>query len=149
MALAQVVERWRQDRGWERKDLGRRSGIHPTMIANIENGNTPNPTARTISRLAAAFGVGEDVLLAAARAETVPPAPRPAVDLPEGLDVGWVQDFLKYGQYLTEGERDNLLALARQFAEREQAARQGPRHTKREPKAGTQAPGDEPAPNGV
>jgi len=54
--LAYNVQRLRDERDWSLEDLASASGVHLTTIRGIERGNHM-PYMRTVSRLAAAFGL--------------------------------------------------------------------------------------------
>lgn len=46
----------RQKRGWSIAELARRSGLSEAAISLIESGDRKAPSARTLMKLAAAFG---------------------------------------------------------------------------------------------
>lgn len=58
---ANILKQLRRERGWSQAELARKSGLHFTTISMAESrGYQPGP--RQIAKLAAAFGVGPDVL---------------------------------------------------------------------------------------
>lgn len=53
----------REQAGWTRKQLSRRSGICVSMLSRLENGSRTNPTLGILVALADAFGVTMDRLI--------------------------------------------------------------------------------------
>lgn len=115
MGLGETIRAWRLAKGWPQKQVAARSGLHQGMIANIEAGKYPNPTRRTLEGLARAFEVSLDELTAAAGNIT-------PTELPEKVPEGWRRQFEAYAAYLTEGQREAMLYMARKLAEEAQAA---------------------------
>jgi transcriptional regulator with XRE-family HTH domain len=55
-ALAGVIRRRRERRGWTLSDLARRSGVSRQMLGGVED-DQKNPSLNVTSRIAAAFGL--------------------------------------------------------------------------------------------
>ena len=55
-ALAGVIRRRRERRGWTLSELARRSGVSRQMLGGVED-DQKNPSLNTTSRIAAAFGL--------------------------------------------------------------------------------------------
>ena len=55
-ALAGVIRRRRERRGWTLSDLARRSGVSRQMLGGVED-DQKNPSLKVTARVAAAFGV--------------------------------------------------------------------------------------------
>ncbi|WP_159672340.1 helix-turn-helix domain-containing protein, partial [Streptomyces mexicanus] len=66
----------RNERGWSRKDLAERSGLSYPYISQLENGDR-EPSFDTLTKLAQAFGLTVDALLAPVTAPQ-PPGPSAA-----------------------------------------------------------------------
>jgi transcriptional regulator with XRE-family HTH domain len=62
-ALGERIEALRRDKGWNWKELARRSRLHTQSIYKIVHGERADPRLSVIVRLALAFGVGVDTLL--------------------------------------------------------------------------------------
>jgi len=77
----------RSKKGWTRRELAKRAGLHEQHLANVERGNRHRIEAETIIKLARALGCTTDYLLGvdAATADTSPPKrPRPRKTAPVG-----------------------------------------------------------------
>jgi transcriptional regulator with XRE-family HTH domain len=61
--LGERIEALRRDKGWNWKELARRSRLHTQSIYKIVHGERADPRLSVIVRLALAFGVGVDTLL--------------------------------------------------------------------------------------
>src|ERR1700722_9622528 len=67
-AIATVVERARQERGWSTQELADRSGVSRSMISKIER-EAVQPTAVLLGRLSGALGLTLTELLGQAEAQ--------------------------------------------------------------------------------
>ena len=56
MRLADLVQDERSRRGWSRKELARRAGVHPSVITRLEGG-TRLGRADTVARVVNALGI--------------------------------------------------------------------------------------------
>lgn len=68
----------RNERGWTRRELARRSGLHEVHLAKVEVGERKRVESETLIALAQAFGVSTDYLLGL----TDDPRPRPRLRRP-------------------------------------------------------------------
>jgi transcriptional regulator with XRE-family HTH domain len=63
-----IYGRWvrshRDRRGWSQEELGRRAGLGLQAISNIESGRTTEPRLTSLRKIAKAFGVDVNELLA-------------------------------------------------------------------------------------
>ena len=57
------AEALRQEKGWTRAELARRSGLNPVHVWKVLRGERPRVEAETVRRLARAYGVTTDYLL--------------------------------------------------------------------------------------
>src|SRR5271156_4336010 len=74
--LARNVQQLRDERNWSLEDLANASGVHFTTIRGIERGSHM-PYMRTVSRLAAAFGLSNpNELLRSERSPEPEPDPQ-------------------------------------------------------------------------
>jgi transcriptional regulator with XRE-family HTH domain len=76
LRLGRSLRDLRDERGWSRKDLAARTGLSYPYISQLENGDR-EPSFDTLTRLAEAFGLAVEELIAPATAHR-PPTPRPA-----------------------------------------------------------------------
>ena len=53
----------RRERGWTRRELARRAGLHEQHLAKVERGNRVRVEAETVRKLARALGCTTDYLL--------------------------------------------------------------------------------------
>jgi transcriptional regulator with XRE-family HTH domain len=51
------IKTLRESHGWSQGQLAKRAGMAPQTVMRIESGETPQPTQRTVERLARALGV--------------------------------------------------------------------------------------------
>jgi transcriptional regulator with XRE-family HTH domain len=58
-----VVRRLREERGWTQGQLAYHAGVDQSRVSKIESGAHRDTRLSTVTRLAAALGVGVDVLL--------------------------------------------------------------------------------------
>jgi transcriptional regulator with XRE-family HTH domain len=58
-----AIRRLRESRGWKQEVLAQRSGLKQGRIADLENNVNPNPTLRTVIKLARAFEISLDELV--------------------------------------------------------------------------------------
>lgn len=61
--LGHRIDALRRDKGWNWKELARRSRLHPQSIYKIVHGERSDPRLSVAVRLALAFGVGMDAFL--------------------------------------------------------------------------------------
>lgn len=55
--MGERLQSARERRGWSKRQLAERSGVHDSTILRIERGDTPNPGSETLRQLAAALGI--------------------------------------------------------------------------------------------
>jgi transcriptional regulator with XRE-family HTH domain len=75
----------RGERGWSRRELARRSGLHEVHLSKVETGERKRLEADTIIALAQALGVSTDYLLGLAD-QPARQAPRPRRKKPAPAD---------------------------------------------------------------
>lgn len=61
--LGRRIDALRRDKGWNWKELARRSRLHPQSIYKIVHGERSDPRLSVVVRLARAFGMGLDAFL--------------------------------------------------------------------------------------
>jgi transcriptional regulator with XRE-family HTH domain len=61
------IARLRKEHHWSLRQLAGRSGLSHVHIADLEKGRSANPTQDTLAKLAAAFGMSSEELLAGTR----------------------------------------------------------------------------------
>ena len=64
MTPGPLIKRLREEKGWSQRELGRRSGVHHSLISRLENGLQDDTQAHNLLRLAEALGVPLMELLA-------------------------------------------------------------------------------------
>ena len=62
MTLAQRLARYRERKGWSKRQLGRIAKVPQSRISEIEAGKNKQPTAGTIRRLARALDISMEEL---------------------------------------------------------------------------------------
>jgi transcriptional regulator with XRE-family HTH domain len=70
--FAQRVIDARGQRGWTRRELAKRAGLHEQHLANVERGHRHRIEGDTIFKLAEALGVSADYLIGLADTPTPP-----------------------------------------------------------------------------
>lgn len=62
--LQQRLRELRARRGWSQQDLATKAGVHQPTIWKLEHGRLKHPSVIVVRRLAQAFGVDVDFLVA-------------------------------------------------------------------------------------
>lgn len=62
-SFGERIEALREERGWSRREVARRSGLHEQHLLKIEQGLRKRIESETIISLAQCFGVSTDYLL--------------------------------------------------------------------------------------
>ena len=60
--IARRLRQLREERKWTMRELADRADLHPSTIANFENGRRL-PSIKTLNRMAAVFGVSVDFIV--------------------------------------------------------------------------------------
>ena len=54
--IGTIVRRWREQRGWEQKELARRAGVSPSYVSRLEAGLMKEPGVEKLLVICRAFG---------------------------------------------------------------------------------------------
>jgi transcriptional regulator with XRE-family HTH domain len=107
MELGDVIRRLREDRDWDQLDLAKAADMSQQAISKIERGLVREP--RSVARIAHAFGISVDKLLAMADSKPVTgrkkPPPKPRV---RRRQTRWPFSF-PYEDFLALDEREKKL----------------------------------------
>ena len=63
MTPGPLIKRLREEKGWSQRELGRRSGVHHSLISRLESGVQDDTHTQVVLRLAEALGVDVRELL--------------------------------------------------------------------------------------
>lgn len=61
--IAEVIKNLRDSKEWSQRKLSLASGVSNTEISRIENGKRPNPSLKTLDKLAKSFNISLEELL--------------------------------------------------------------------------------------
>lgn len=122
MAVADVIKRHRKARGWTQQGLADLSGLTQGAITNLERGVNPRPSAETMQKLAHAFSVSADQLMAEAG---LTPSVTVMVELKATVSDQALAELLRNWPDLTEEDRAAALSLVRSFAKRSKQRKNG------------------------
>ena len=106
-----VIKELRNSHEWSQRKLGQVSGVSNTEIGRIENGTRPKPSLKVISKLASAFGITVDELLARAgitqteQEYSTPKKPRKLLELIQD------EEYTLNGQVATPEDREKISRL--------------------------------------
>lgn len=64
MTPGPLIKRLREEKGWSQRELGRRSGVHHSLISRLETGMQDDTHTHNLLRLAEVLGVPLMELLA-------------------------------------------------------------------------------------
>ena len=72
-AIGERVYWLRDERGWTQGELANKSGISTTTISHLENGDIKSVKKNTVRRLARAFDIGTEELIASSDPKALAP----------------------------------------------------------------------------
>jgi transcriptional regulator with XRE-family HTH domain len=83
--LGATVRRWREERGWEQKELARRSGVSAPYLSRLEADKLSEPSVMKLLQIARAFDRPLSVLLTEAGLELAPRTPDALIEALVGI----------------------------------------------------------------
>lgn len=121
MSFGEAARRLRKARGWTLADVAQASNgeLNIGVVGNVERGRHDNPTDKTLSRFARAFGISVAELRREAGLD-------PTLDelRAEGHPSEFIQELQNMEPDLSPAARAALIATARQMLQRKVARRQ-------------------------
>ncbi|MGH9481758.1 MAG: helix-turn-helix domain-containing protein [Terriglobales bacterium] len=115
------IRRARQERGLSQGDLESRTGLLRCYLSRVENGHT-EPSLQTLARLAQALemplvGFFDEVDEQEGAAPSPPAAPPPPAPKLTPEELAFLTQMREYAGGLNEQARQQVLGLARKYAE--------------------------------
>lgn len=140
--MGQIIRALREARGWNQTELGKRAGLPPAHISQIESGRKKNLTQRTLEGLAGAFEMPMPQFMQALGVNQE----RPPAGFEDVVTSAQARQLLELWSQVSDADRIGFLAQLKALAEVRRQIREAEEFNPEEPEtieymAGFQANG--------